>query len=238
MTYGSQYIDAVEAWTALAYDNDDIALDADSTACMTNGTAAEDCDEWKEGVLNLRLQMNMGVPVSALSTFKAKFYFNSLMTLGSNAMLPYTDSNSVSTTNEVIQIYDTPGSWIEHVASDAFIAELGDLGGNDWAVRLSANDGAAKSKLGEVEVDLTFETVPISGVTMDKDGGTLGSCTVVLFNQSAGNYSQTEKKISDPTTGSFAFDVGSGVSHMIYSIKEDSPHIFDATDNVVEGDTS
>jgi len=243
--YSTNYITAVESWTATGYDQDDVALDVDVTACMTNGTPAEECDEWKEGTLNCKVEIDVGVPPSAITSLKVRFYFTSMMTAGNNALLPYTDANSVSNTNEVVKGYTTPGQWIEHICSSAFITQLGDVGGKCY-VRLASGSGgvsgAAKSKLGEVEIEVTLQVYPLSGVTKDKNGSVLGSCEVGLFKVIGEGppttYEFVESKTSDAVTGAYTFQVPDGPKYMVYSIKDDTPHVFDATDNVLEGEVT
>lgn len=233
MAYGLTDIGAVESWTATNYSSDDITLDIDVTSCMTNGTDSQDCDEWKEGTINCRVEIN--VPPSAITALSVRFYLNSIMTAGDNTLLPYTDANSVSTTNEVTSDYSSAGQWVEHVTDASFIAELGDLG-DKCAVRLSSNDGA-KSKLGEVNIDITYTQPDLTGITKNVDGSVLGSCEVALFKViSAGppaTYEYISSTTSNASTGAYSFSVWSGQSYMVYSIKEDSPHVFDATDNVL-----
>ena len=240
MAYSTDHITKVEAWTAADYDADDLVLDADVTTCMTNATTGEDCDEWKEGILNGRIEID--IPPSAVTALKVRFYFNSVMTAGDNALLPYTDANSVSITNEVIKDYTTPGQWIEHVVDASFLAELGDLG-NKFAVRLASGElgtsGSAKSKLGEVEIDITFTQPVLTGITKDKDGVALGSCECAIFQRteaSPNTYEWIASTTSHVTTGAYSFDVWGGNYYMVYASKDDSPHVFDATDHVLEAD--
>jgi len=154
MAYSVDDISAVESWTAASYTADDGTLDVDVTTCMTNGTIGESCDEWKQGVMSGRVEIN--VDPATIDTFSIRFYQNDSMASGDMSCLPYIDADSVSTTNENIQTYDTNGVWVEHVLSAAFIAELADQGGGTCAVRLSSSDGAAKPKLGEVETDIVL----------------------------------------------------------------------------------
>ncbi len=236
MAYSVDDIGLVEAWTATNYSSDDIALDVDVTTCMTNGTVAEDCDEWKEGTINGRIEIL--VPPSAITAFSIQFYLNSIMTAGDSSILPYTDANSVSTTNQDIATYDTAASWVDHGSlGSSFIAELGDLGGK-CAVRWASNDGA-KSKLGEVQADVTYTMLDIDGITKDKDGVALPSCEVadftVLSEGPPTTYVFAESLTSHGTTGAYQINTFGGVKHMIYAVKDNTPHVFDATDNVLVG---
>lgn len=243
MGYSTEYVSKVESWTATDYDQDDLALDVDVTSCMTNGTPSEECDEWKEGVLNVKVEIDIGVPPSAITSLKVRFYFTSFMTAGNMALLPYTDLNSVSNINEVVKAYDTPGQWIEHICSPEFIAQLGDVGGK-CCVRLASGEGGvsgiAKPKLGEVEIDVEYQTYPLSGVTKDKDGTILGSCQVALFRVlSEGppkTYKFVESKTSDAVTGAYSFDVPEGIKYMVSAIKPDGTTVMDVTPSNLEGE--
>lgn len=239
MTYSTDKITKVESWTATDYDADDLALDVDVTTCMINATDAEDCDEWKEGVLNCKVEID--VPASSINTLKVRFYFNTVHTAGNNALLPYTGSSSVSNTNEVVQDYTIDGQWIEHECSAEFIAELGDVEGKTY-VRLASGEngtsGIAKSKLGEVQIDIDYDTYKYEGITKDKNGGVLGGCYVALFKNEGGTpptYTFKAATTSDAVTGAYSFTGHGDFNAMVYSIKLDSPHVFDATDNVITG---
>lgn len=236
MAYDVEDIGVVEAWTHTGYDGDDIALDADNTVCMKNGTLTEDCDEIKDSP-GMRVEIN--VPPSAITALKIRFYLNDVMTSGNQWLMPHTSAAAVSTINEVIGAYTIIGTWIEHDCSPAFIAELGDLG-DKCAVRLASNGQNAKSKLGEVEADVTWDQPQLSGITKDKDGAVLTSCKVSLFKVvdegPPETYEFKESQISDPSTGAYSFGVYEGNNYMIYAEKDDSPHVFDASDNVLQAD--
>lgn len=236
MAYSVDDIGQVEAWTHTGYDGDDIQLDEDNTVCMTNGTPSEDCDEIKDSP-GMRVEIN--VPPATITALKVRFYLNSIMTAGNQWLMPHTSAVAVSIMNEVIGDYTTAGVWVEHVCSPAFIAELADLG-DKCAVRLASFDQSAKSKLGEVEVDVTWDQPQLSGITKDNNGDVLVSCKVSLFKViSEGpptEYEFKESQISDGVTGAYSFGVYEGNKYMIYAEKDDTPHVFDATDNVLEAD--
>ncbi len=240
MAYSTEHITKVESWIATGYDQDDIALDIDVTACMTNGTLAEECDEWKEGTLNCKVEIDIGVPPSTITSLKVRFYFTTIHTEGDNALVPYIDANSVSTINEVIKAYGIgeAGAWVEHICSAEFIAELADIGGKCY-VRLGSPD-IAKSKLGEVEIDVEWQTYPLSGVTKDKDGTILGSCQVALFrviNEGPPKtYKFVKSKTSDAVTGAYSFDVPEGTKYMVSAIKPDGTTVMDVTPSDLEGE--
>lgn len=82
-------------------------------------------------------------------------------------------------------------------------------------------------------------TYEIAGVTKDKNGNILGGCEVTLFKAdtaSPPNYTQKAKTTSDAATGAFSFTVyDQDAQYMIYAIKDGTPSVFDATDNVLQG---
>lgn len=77
----------------------------------------------------------------------------------------------------------------------------------------------------------------IEGVTKDKDGSVLVSCEVALFKATGDTpplYYWVASTTSDGSTGAYSFTVFENPSmFMVYSIKDDTPHVFDATDNVL-----
>lgn len=244
MAYSVDDIDSIAAWTATSYAADDIVLDQDNLACMTNGTNNENCDEIKEGTINLKIGIDtQGAEITSLSI---RFFLESIMAAGNNAVTPYTDSNSVSTTNEDIETYGSGevGTWIEHVLSAALIAQLAVISGIVY-VRLSSSDATAKSKIGEVNVDVVVVKYPLAGITKDKDGSVLVSCEVALFEVIGEGppttYEFVESQTSNGTTGAYSFqvpNVSGSPKFMVMSIKDNTPHVFDCTDNVLVGDTS
>jgi len=236
MAYSVDDIGAVESWICASEYADDGSLDITVTACMTNGVTNQDCDEYKEGTINCRVEIE--IPPSAITNLDVQFYAEETMTTGTQTLVPYTDENSVSATNKVDADYSSTG-WKQHETDASFLAELGDLG-DKCAVRLCAT-GSAKTKISEVNIDITYTQQTLSGVTKDKDGTALGSCEVALFKVISegppATYEYIASTTSHATTGAYSFDVWSGQKYFVYSIKEDSPHVFDATDNVLEADT-
>lgn len=77
----------------------------------------------------------------------------------------------------------------------------------------------------------------IEGITKDKYGAVLVSCEVALFKEVGGTpptYAFADSVISDGSTGAYSFTVFENpAKFMVYSIKDDTPHVFDVTDNVL-----
>jgi len=224
MAYGVGGIDKVEAWVTASEYADDGSLDADVTTCMTNGTTGEDCDEWKEGTISGRVEMD--IDPASLLTLSVRFYLNSIMTAGTNVLLPYTDVNSVSSTNEIEQNYSSAGQWYNHVTDAAFRAELGDVGGGKIAVRLTSNAGA-KSKLGECNIDYTVYTFTLAGITRDYDKVALPSCEYMVWKRTGlapETWILTASGTSHGTTGAFTEEVGRATYRLV-ALKDQTPQV-------------
>jgi len=79
-------------------------------------------------------------------------------------------------------------------------------------------------------------TATISGITKDKDGTALGSCKTALFKRIAsGNVQFVEEVTSNASTGAYSFTLTNDVEakFFVYSFKDDTPHVMDATDHVL-----
>lgn len=76
----------------------------------------------------------------------------------------------------------------------------------------------------------------IGGVTRDKNGTAIGSCTVSLFKHSgSGVFSYVGTTTSNSSTGAYSFTVSDNDSaYMVYAFKADTPHVFDASDYVLQ----
>ena len=60
MAYSTAPIIKLETFTTTSYTADDGTFDVDWTTCGTNGTAAESCDEIKQGTLCARIAVEVG----------------------------------------------------------------------------------------------------------------------------------------------------------------------------------
>jgi len=135
--------------------NDDTTVDLDITACMSNGTLTTVCDEWKN-ILSGRIGLDLGGgTIVAGSLIRVRV--DSFMTGGDIYLLPYTDANSVSTTNEINGGAIAADTWIEWTLTQAFIDDLW-VDGSGYAYVRMASDGTSKPKVSEAESDLTIDT--------------------------------------------------------------------------------
>ncbi len=223
MAYGLTGIDTVESWTLASYAADDGSLDVTITSCMTNGTNGESCDEIKNII---GCKVTLDIDPASLLTLSVRFYHNDSMAAGDAAVMPYTDSNSVSTTNEDVQDYTTTGVWITHASlGSAFIAELGDLSGK-CAIRLASVSGA-KPKLGEVNIEYTVYTFTLAGITRDVNTDALVSCEYQILKRTSlalETWSVSKSGTSNGSTGAFTEEVGRA-TYRILSVKDVTPQV-------------
>jgi len=227
MAYSIDGIAAVESWICASEYADDGSLDITITSCMTDGTTTgQNCDELKEGTINMKVIID-AAPASIL-TLSVRVWLDEAMTTGDNALVPYTDANSVSSSNAVVEDYSSNDSWVEHVCDGAFIAELGDVGGGQSAVRLAAT-GGAKSKVGEVEIDITVYTFTFDGITRDAAGDALVSCEYSVFRRT-GMAPETwvlkASGTSNGSTGAYTEELSTG-TYRIVAVKDVEPQVMD-----------
>jgi len=130
----------------------------------------------------------------------------------------------------------------------------GEVHENWWAI---STDDALNGKTYSFEIVETGQTSPytnaaplsatvamvtggdIDGITKDNTGSILGSCFVALFQKVEGggpphDYIFVASTTSHASTGAYNFPLLSvNEEFFVYFIKEDSPHVFDATDDVI-----
>lgn len=234
MAYSVDDIESIIAYVTANYSADDGAQDADNTSCMTNGTEAEGCDELKEGTVSLKIVFSQDES-DMITPVLVRIYLNEAMTAGDNSLMPYTDSNSVSTTNEDTKAYDSPG-WIDHEDDDgSFRDEMGDGDGSGrGAVRLSSNDGA-KSKIGEVNADITIQTAELAAITRDNAGDVLGSVEYMIWKVVSTSPEVWQLKAtgtSHASTGAISEQVGGG-DYRISCVKSLAPDVADLTSDLI-----
>jgi hypothetical protein len=178
MAFGSAAIQTVDVVALTARDSDDGAL-TDKTGCFTDGDTETNCEELTPGTEGLRVHFD--VPASVITSLTMRFWDDGAMDGGDWSCMPYTDANSVSTTNEVVEALVVNAN-TDFVCDAAFLADLGDAGDGNFAVRFAiANGSSAKPKASEVEYELVFDTTAVNGFTFDVDGDPLGSIVVQAF---------------------------------------------------------
>jgi len=121
-----------------------------------------------------------------------------------------------------------------------------------WAIDLSGADADHEYAFRVVEEGTsTVQGVCVSvavvgvgtlaGITKDVNGDVAVSMFVALFEKIEGTgppheYRWRGSQTSDGVTGAYSFpNAIEGRQHFVYGIKEDTPHIFDVTDDVLEG---
>jgi len=178
MAFGTFAIDTVEVVTLTNRSSDDGAL-IDKTGCFTDGDTETSCEELTPDTEGLRVHFS--VPKSVVTSLTMRFWDDGAMDGGDWSCMPYTDANSVSTTNEVVEALVINAN-TDFVLDAAFMADLGDAGGGNFAVRFAiANGSSAKPKASEVEYELVFDTTAVTGFTFDDDGVALGSIVVQAY---------------------------------------------------------
>ena len=229
MAYSVDKISNVSSYALTSEFADDGAFDVDITTCMTNGTDDENCDEIKEGTTCLKVEI--AIDPATITALNIRFYVDEAKTTGNNTVVPYTDANSVSSTNGNEQAYDTNSAWVVHELTEALIAELGDVGGKCY-LRL-VSEGSAKTKIGEVEIEATYTTYKVEGITKDNDGNALGSCVCSIFkDETGGVYTYIDTQESNAVTGAYSFTGLDPGDYMVTAHKADTPDVMDVTDSV------
>lgn len=205
----------------------------DKTTCLTDDSSATSCVEVKAGV-SIRFESNH-VP-AAMSAVTVRIGVESIMAAGTLTFSAYTDFNTITTTAQVTTVSITGGGDVDTVITQALLDEIGT---SIFTLRLREAASGAKIKTGELDIEFTVATIALSGVTKDKDGAALGSCAVALFRRTGTfpySYEFVEALTSNVTTGAYTFNYeDDGANYMVYSMKEDTPHVFDAGDNVLQG---
>ncbi len=210
--------------------NPDTSNPVDVTTCMTNGTLADSCDEWKDADSG---KIHIDVSGGTIDTLSIRLWLNDIMTGGDFYLMPYTSDTAVSGTNEM-QDTGVDDTWHEFVLGSSFIAELNVAGDDTVAIRV-ASDGTSKLKWGEVQADLVTITATLAGVTRDEAGDVLISCEVTLIKvNSPTDREIVDRQVSDGTTGAYSFTVIPSQDYMILADKDLTPNKFDVTD-IVQG---
>lgn len=178
MAFETTFIQTVDVVSLSGRDSDDGAL-TDKTGCFTDGDTETNCEELTAGSEGLRVHFN--IPKSAVGTLTMRFWDDGAMDGGNWSCIPYIDSNSVSTTNEIVEALVINAN-TDFVLDASFMTDLGDAGDGNFAVRfVNANGSSPKPKASEVEYELVFNTAALNGFTYDNDGVALGSQVVQAY---------------------------------------------------------
>jgi len=219
----------------LATETGDDGAHMDVTGCLSDGSSAVSCVEVK-ATQGIRAEWPHSPSVMSSATIRTGV--ESAMTSGTLRAAPYSDFNTINNTNGATTVSISAGGDVDTAISAAFIADS--LAGL-FTFRLFENGSGAKIKVGELSVEATIATAVVSGVTKDFEGNVLVSCGVHLFKKISGAgpdyvFEFVDSQVSDGTTGAYSFTVDDdGSEYMVYAIKNDSPHVFDATNHVLTG---
>jgi hypothetical protein len=130
-------------------------------------------------------------------------------------------------------------------ASNVQAADIGGYRAADASYTLL--DGGHLSDAGRIKMALAYWAllahiangdVPpsvLSGFTRDKNGQPIVSCTVSCWKRVAGVWTFVGETTSNATTGAWSFSVpDTDPNYMVYAFKADVPHVFDASDYVLQ----
>lgn len=217
----------------LATETGDDGTLTDKTPCLTDDSNGTSCVEIKAGQA-IRAEWPH-VP-AAMTSVTLRIGVNSIMNAGTLRIAPYSDGNSIDNTNGKTTVSITGGGDYDEALAQALID---DCLTSIFTFRLFENGSGAKIKTAELDVEATIATIALSGITKDKDGVALGSCGVALFRR-VGTFPYTyefvDKLTSNSSTGAYTFNYeDDGATYMVYAVKDDTPHVFDATDHVLQG---
>lgn len=139
----------------------------------------------------------------------------------------------------------------QHDALEAAVTAIGNpnvhfISSQTWTT-IDTIDGTHPTVLGYQQLT-AYEDTPmddivnapivysLSGTTYDKTGAILGSVQVSLFKHSgSGVYSYIGTTLSDPTSGEYSFTPpDNDAAYMVVFHKDDTPNVFDVSDNNLE----
>jgi hypothetical protein len=148
--------------------------------CFIDGDVNTNCEEMTAGTEGLRIQLN--VPKTAFTAMTVKFWDAGYMDAGDMSVMPYTDINSVDDTHDVSETLIS-GEDIDFPLTQDFFDDMGDAdGAGNVAIRCVSADGSSpKPKGAEIEIEMTWNTAPLTGFTYDNDGAALGDQVVQAY---------------------------------------------------------
>lgn len=118
-------------------------------------------------------------------------------------------------------------------AVNKFTSRSLDAAALSFAGNLAKQTGKALSGAISFVGTLTNNSKTISGVTRNRTGTALGSCTVHLFRTS--NDVEVAETTSNATTGAYSFVIASTGTHYVVAYKAGSPDVFGTTKNTLTG---
>jgi hypothetical protein len=162
-----------------------------------------------------------------------------------------------------VQINEDGGGWVTVTGGDFGGVGEDTTSGTDWVSRsvdlsdsganvdantqvriLIETQGPTNAWHGDIGIDtVTIVGTPtteylIDGVTYDKNGTILGSVECYLCRDNGDDTAEfLEYVLSNASTGAYAFQDSSygTADHFVIFWKDDSPHVMDATDHVLQG---
>lgn len=218
-------VDKVDQVTLATETGDDGTL-SDKTDCMTDDSSSVSCIEIKNGQ-GARVEVNHAA--EALSSVTIREGVQSVMATGTNRIAPYTDSNSIDDTNGVTTASISGAGDEDTAVSAAFITDA-EQGNGKFIFRIFEDGSGAKTKVGEIDIEMTIATVDYAGITKDKDDVIVGSVNLELFRVNGNLLEKTgQTVVSNASTGAYSFTVDDdGAEYRVYGIKGSEWNVSDA----------
>lgn len=141
-------------------------------------------------------------------------------------------TNSGVTERNVTPGIDAPGNGCSSASGDETQVSAGSTGTSVWTLGATEEWGCFTIALNPV---LTNNRV--DGITRSIDGSVLGSCDCYLFKDNLDNTVSFRAHVtSNATTGAYSFTYvpDTDDQYLVVALKDDTPHVFDVTDHVVE----
>lgn len=151
----------------------------------------------------------------------------------------------LSCTSFADEYYEQPDICTEfdktkHTEIDVCIQNYNGSAGKTYYFRVKINGAEVPLDTSAIHPQLKTKVGVISGITKDKNGNPLGSCEVSLFRTIPGSpptYDFVESTTSEGS-GNYSFDIYDNEKYFVRAQRNDTPHIFDVTDNVLEGEVT
>jgi hypothetical protein len=214
---------------ALATETGDDGALVDITACLTDDTSATSCVEVKAGQ-GLRIEVFLDpATLDPAGTHTLRLGINQAMTTGTLRIAPYSDVDSIDDTNGITTAAILGAGDVDTVLDAAFIADLADLGGGRFAIRVFENGSLAKIKVGEADVEFEQILYTVAGVTRDRKTDPLGSVEYQIYRRMSITpevLALVASGVSNASTGAHSDDIPRA-SYRIVTIKDVEPQVMD-----------
>lgn len=146
MAFGD--IDVGEHIVPSAWDADDASV-TDATAALNAGT-----DSWKVVKNNQRLRIQMdGIDPADLTALTIRIVASGAHNPANHAMLAYTDDDTVIITDRIVVDVSGGAGTYDFVADAAFLARLGNLAGDGFAIRITDDNQTSEVTITTAQIE-------------------------------------------------------------------------------------